>query len=295
MLPGQSGALRLFQFKGITVYLHWSWFLLAFWQTSSNAHKYENPLWAGLQYLTLFAIVLLHEFGHSLACRQVGGRAEQIVLWPLGGVAYVAPPQRPGAVLWSIAAGPLVNVALLPVLLLLNWGAAALGLQESAPDMFAYLQAVQMINFVLLGFNLLPIYPLDGGQILQAILWFFIGQARSLYVCSLIGLLGALAVLGFALFTGSFWIGIMAAFILMASWSGFQRARFLGGSRRHEQFSCPHCGYPPRKGALWRCPQCSGAVDTFSHAMRCPHCGEAFVSVACPECRQLSSSNDWQR
>ena len=57
-----------------------------------------------------------HEFGHALACRQVGGSANQIILWPLGGVAYVNPPQRPGATLWSIAAGPLVNVALLPVL-----------------------------------------------------------------------------------------------------------------------------------------------------------------------------------
>ena len=48
-------------------------------------------------YLALFSIVLLHEFGHALACRQVGGKADQIVLWPLGGVAYVAPPPRPGA------------------------------------------------------------------------------------------------------------------------------------------------------------------------------------------------------
>ena len=49
---------------------------------------------------------MLHEFGHALACRQVGGQADLIVLWPLGGVAYVNPPPRPGALLWSIAAGP---------------------------------------------------------------------------------------------------------------------------------------------------------------------------------------------
>ena len=56
--------------------------------------------------------MLTHEFGHALACRSVGGTADNIMLWPLGGVAYVNPPQRPGATLWSIAAGPLVNVAL---------------------------------------------------------------------------------------------------------------------------------------------------------------------------------------
>ena len=67
-----------------------------------------------LECLALFLIVLMHEFGHQLACRQVGGQTHDIMLWPLGGVAYVSPPQRPGAQLWSIAAGPLVNVALFP-------------------------------------------------------------------------------------------------------------------------------------------------------------------------------------
>ena len=84
---------------------------------SAAAGGYSSLVWNVLEYLALFAIVLLHEFGHALACRQVGGKANQIVLWPLGGVAYVAPPPRPGATLWSIAAGPLVNVALAPVLI----------------------------------------------------------------------------------------------------------------------------------------------------------------------------------
>ena len=67
-------------------------------------------------------LILAHEFGHSLACRSVGGEANRIVLWPLGGIAYVSPPQRPGATLWSIAAGPLVNVALVPVLFVVKVG-----------------------------------------------------------------------------------------------------------------------------------------------------------------------------
>ena len=90
----------------------------------ARARQYSSLFWNALEYLALFAIVLLHEFGHALACRQVGGRAEQIVLWPLGGVAYVDPPQRPGATLWSIAAGPLVNVVLAPLLIGSYWLAA---------------------------------------------------------------------------------------------------------------------------------------------------------------------------
>ena len=72
-------------------------------------------MWSVLECLALFLIVLIHEFGHQLACRQVGGKTHDIILWPLGGVAYVSPPQRPGAQLWSIAAGPLVNVVLFPM------------------------------------------------------------------------------------------------------------------------------------------------------------------------------------
>src|SRR6266850_8181006 len=131
MLPAKKGSLRLFRFAGIEVYLHWSWFLVAAYEVQSRGRSYGSLAWNALEYLALFSIVLLHEFGHSLACRQVGGKADQIVLWPLGGVAYVDPPQRPGATLWSIAAGPLVNVALLFVLTPLLMVSRELGWPEA--------------------------------------------------------------------------------------------------------------------------------------------------------------------
>src|SRR3954454_24139743 len=112
----QSGSIRLFKIAGITVFLHFTWFLVGAYEVTTLSARYSKPIWAVYEYLALFAIVLLHEFGHALACRQAGGQAEQIVLWPLGGIAFVSPPPRPGAMLWSIAAGPLVNVILLPLL-----------------------------------------------------------------------------------------------------------------------------------------------------------------------------------
>src|SRR5246500_2655304 len=116
MLPTKKGSLRLFRVAGIDVYLHWTWFLMLIYQLQFRALQNLSLGWNLLVYLCLFGIVVLHEFGHALACRQVGGRADQIILWPFGGVAYVDPPPRPGATLWSIAAGPLVNVALIPTL-----------------------------------------------------------------------------------------------------------------------------------------------------------------------------------
>src|SRR5580700_8776951 len=116
MPTGRSGSIKLFRLQGIEVFLHWSWFLAAVLIIRGEFGAYSSIVWNIVEYLALFLIVLTHEFGHALACRSVGGIANRIVLWPLGGVAYVDPPPRPGATLWSIVAGPLVNVALFPIL-----------------------------------------------------------------------------------------------------------------------------------------------------------------------------------
>src|SRR5689334_2278570 len=188
MLPTQKGSIRLFRFAGIQVYLHWSWFVVALIEVNTRSSEYSSYVWNAFEYVALFVIVLLHEFGHALACRQVGGRAEQIILWPLGGVAYVAPPQRPGATLWSIAAGPLVNVALAPVLVIAM--VLANSLVGPGSNVTTLLFRIHVMNIVIFCFNMLPIYPLDGGQILRSILWFFLGRARSLFVAVTIGFVG---------------------------------------------------------------------------------------------------------
>src|SRR5215471_10399366 len=102
MPTARQGAIHLIRLAGVDLYLHWSWFLVAAYEIQSRNGRYSSVLWNALEYLALFAIVLTHEFGHALACRSVGGKADQILLWPFGGVAYVDPPQRPGATLWSI-------------------------------------------------------------------------------------------------------------------------------------------------------------------------------------------------
>jgi Zn-dependent protease len=184
MTPTSKGSFRLFRLAGITVFLHWSWFVVALFEIQDPAGRYHSLAWNAVEYLALFGIVLLHEFGHALACRSVGGRAEEIVLWPLGGVAYVSPPQRPGAILWSIAAGPLVNVVLAAPLLALFFAGEMSGWWMKGDAVRMLVISLSAINLVLLIFNLMPVYPLDGGKILWALLWFFLGRVRSLMVAS---------------------------------------------------------------------------------------------------------------
>jgi len=226
----------------------------------------------------------------------VGGTANQIMLWPLGGIAYVDPPQRPGATLWSIAAGPLVNVALLPILggaLLAGQGA---GWADSMPDVFHFVYAVFWINVMLLAFNILPIYPLDGGKILWSLLWFFLGRARSLFVATIIGFFGILAFAVYALQSGYTWLVIMAVYLVFNCWTSFKYARELmefDKLPRRGGFACPSCRKAPPIGAYWRCGQCQQSFDAFQSGAVCPHCSAASPVTTCLDCRRPSPMSDW--
>jgi Zn-dependent protease len=126
----------------------------------------------------LIAIILLHEFGHCIAARMVGGEADDILLTPLGGLASAMSPHRPGATFVTIAGGPAVNVI---ICVGCAAGLTVLGHAPSwnpwHPAWYAWgtaafhLNAVFTISYFLLLFNLLPIYALDGGQMLHTILW----------------------------------------------------------------------------------------------------------------------------
>jgi len=304
-MPTHKGSIRLFRLAGITVYLHWMWFLAAIYSIQYRTHVYSSLEWNVLEYLSLFAIVLTHEFGHQLACRQVGGKTHDIVLWLLGGVAYVSPPQRPGAQLWSIAAGPLVNVALIPVFSVLVLASSHLGWYDTHPDAYALIRNVWKINVGLLIFNLMPVYPLDGGQILRSLLWFPFGRANSLLAASVvgfIGLAGLLALTAWIFFidqdtTGGTWLALIAVFIALNCWSGLKQGLTLARIAkmpRRDGFACPVCKIAPPVGAIWRCGKCGSPFDTFATQATCPNCGTQFSATQCLDCGSTSQISEWQ-
>lgn len=299
MLPSHSGSFPLFRFAGIQVYLHWWWFVFAVVEVTMRSRAYTSFVWNVAEYLALFVIVLLHEFGHALACRQTGGKADQIILWPLGGIAFVRPPPRPGAELWSIAAGPLVNVLLVPVLYGLLWARANLGWGIEFSDYKRFLQAVFWINTGLLIFNMLPVYPLDGGQIVRSLLWFLVGRARSLQIATVFGAVGVVALAG-----GLLWLQperwlltlLMAGFLGQQCLVGFRQARAilaLEKMPRHAGFRCPTCQQAPPGGPLWLCPACGQRFDPFSTVGVCPHCATARPGIPCAHCGADHSLAQW--
>ncbi len=292
----RQGSIHLFRFAGVDLFLHWSWFLVGIYEIQSRSGRYSSITWNVLEYLALFLIVALHEYGHALACKQVGGRANQIVLWPLGGVAYVDPPPRPGATLWSIAAGPLVNVVLVPILGALFLFSRSAGWPTIMPDAYHLVRAILAINIGLLVFNILPVYPLDGGQILRSLLWFLVGRARSLQIATILGLVGVVGLIGLAFYSGSIWYGALALFMLMNCWGGFKHAqsllRMAKLPRRHG-YSCPTCKTSPPAGAYWKCGHCGQPFDTFETGAECPNCHFQFPATQCLDCGRQHPLSEW--
>jgi Zn-dependent protease len=295
-MPSHKGTIRLFQLFGITVFLHWSWFLVAVYEIQRQ-QTYSSVAWNALEYLAVFAIVTLHEFGHALACRSVGGRAEQIVLWPLGGVAYVNPPVRPGATLWSIAAGPLVNVALVPFLAVLAVFTYMPGTDVPPTDFGVFVRELNVINLVLFLFNVLPFYPLDGGKIVRSLLWYVVGRARSLMATAIVGFIGVAGMGLLALMTKSAWVGLLTVFAATQCINGFKQAQILKRLEalpRRSEAACPSCKSKPPIGAFWVCSSCRAGFDTFETGASCPQCGMTFATTMCLDCLEQNPISTWR-
>ena len=172
-----SWGLPVGRIAGIRIKLHW--LLLLFWAFRLDDY-WRGPdkstgitLWlifVGLVFLS----ILLHELGHCFAARSQGGHAEEVLLWPLGGLAFVSAPYTPRAQLVVAAGGPLVTllIALVAFLVLPLIGRLSPELVHSRYFQQAHFVLVY-VNLFLLIFNLIPLYPLDGGRIFHAILWGF--------------------------------------------------------------------------------------------------------------------------
>ncbi|MGH7214261.1 MAG: M50 family metallopeptidase, partial [Tepidisphaeraceae bacterium] len=171
----------------------------------------------------LFLIVLLHEFGHCFACRWVGGEADEIVMHPLGGLALAQPPRRPLPTFITVAGGPVVNVVLClifgAVLYVTNgqlpWNPFNLRFDpvfgyDGWTDIAWYSYWLFHMSWTLLMFNLLPIFPLDGGQMLQSILWPMFGYYKSMNFACITGMVGAVVGGMVALATLNIWLAVLA-------------------------------------------------------------------------------------
>lgn len=223
----------------------------------------EALLFASGSYLILFALVLLHEFGHCFGARWTGGEADEILIWPLGGLASTNPPHTPRAHFLTTAAGPAVNVVVcaLCAALLLAW-TGSFGsvpwnpLHPTIPvDPKFILTAtrgqewvmrVYGLSYILLLFNLLPIFPLDGGRLLQAWLWKRSDFTQSMMIATGTGMVGAILLGLFGLFIEESWMLLcIATFGYITCWQ-LRRA-----TRDHAEFAGAGFDFPAGGESSW--------------------------------------------
>jgi len=169
------GAWQIGRFAGILVQVHWTFALLIGWVVMIHLRDgggVSDALRGVALTLAVFTCVVLHEFGHALTARRYGIGTRDITLLPIGGVARLARmPEDPRQELLVAAAGPAVNVILaagLAGVLVLS------GRYAPVTDMTLvgarFLDQLLVINVVLVVFNLLPAFPMDGGRVLRALL-----------------------------------------------------------------------------------------------------------------------------
>jgi Zn-dependent protease len=190
MLGG--GSITLFHIRGIRIGVDWSWFLfmflLIFWASGYYGEVLDEPSSSSSAFLLalgtafgFFGSILLHELGHAAAARRDGIGISSIQLWLLGGMARLdRETDSPGSELRMALAGPAVTFAITVLLV-------AVGVAASNPDEFRHLMEergrvgasgplamlayLAAINLLVLLFNLLPAFPMDGGRVARAIAW----------------------------------------------------------------------------------------------------------------------------
>src|SRR5438876_1500413 len=183
-----SWSLPIFRIAGIQLRIHITFLLLIGWLAVGYYAQGGSAMALGriLFVLLLFVCVVLHEFGHALAAKHFGINTPDITLLPIGGVARLERmPDEPRQELIIALAGPLVNVVIaLTLLAVVGWRGLAAQAMMGGPDLLAQLL---VINVVLVLFNLLPAFPMDGGRVLRALLATRLSYARATQVAANIG------------------------------------------------------------------------------------------------------------
>ncbi|MDE3084146.1 MAG: site-2 protease family protein [Verrucomicrobiota bacterium] len=212
-------SMNLFRIRGIQLAVHGSFFLLLGyyawygWDTGGGL----AALWSAGMLLAFFACVVLHELGHSFTARRFGVNVSRILLMPIGGMAeFDSIPRRPRSELLITLAGPAVNFLLAALLIIFvrfprGWDPPA------TPDSLAELgRQLLVANLVMGCFNLAPVFPMDGGRILRALLAYKLPYVDATFWAMSVGKVLAAAAIAAGFIYGYYLVAALFLFIFIA-------------------------------------------------------------------------------
>ncbi len=233
---------------GIQIGIHFSWLMIAMLITVSlSAHfQVSHPEWsAGLAWLCaaitgllFFATIIAHELAHALVAKSRDLPVRSITLFALGGVAEIEKEAEDAKTeFWIGIAGPIMSVLIGVVSLLISALAGWQWTATPATPPLAILVWLGFINLSLAVFNMIPGFPLDGGRVLRAIIWWITGDAdRSTRIAANVGQLVALGFIAMGVMRffggagfGSLWIAFIGWFLLQAARTSLLQTEVLAG------------------------------------------------------------------
>ena len=228
--------IKLGRIFGVAIGLHYSWIIIALLVTLSLRSQFavEHPNWAGSTIWTVaivtgllfFVSILLHELSHAAVARLRGIPVRAITLFALGGVAQIEKDAADAkSEFWMGIIGPITSFVIGAVCLVLAWLTGWNFSTESGSPLMAMFMWLGIINISLAIFNMIPGFPLDGGRVLRAIVWWITGDGnRSTRIASKVGRVVAMAfiLLGIWRFfsgagLGGLWIAFIGWFLLDAA------------------------------------------------------------------------------
>lgn len=193
-----KGVLKLGRVFGIKIEVHWTFTLLLIWVAFLEIQQGGNLdriLLNEALILALFLCVVLHELGHALTAKRFHIKTQKITLLPIGGIASLEKmPEKPGQELLVALAGPAVNVVIalllalvVPVRSYFNFDAIVTEEMLYEPSLQNFLFYLFIANVMLVVFNLIPAFPMDGGRVLRALLSFKLGRVRATAIAASLG------------------------------------------------------------------------------------------------------------
>lgn len=201
-----KGSIRLFRLFGIQLSVHWTFFLLLGyvawegWRDALASGQAELPVFGALAYVVglvvFFACVVLHELGHALTARRFGVGVPRILLLPIGGMAeFDSIPRKPSSEFLIALAGPAVNFVIVAVLLgcgvvfpgaqILEFLRFVFSAHQGGVEIdMTFWQELLTMNLIMGCFNLVPVFPMDGGRVLRALLAMRLEYVRATFIAA---------------------------------------------------------------------------------------------------------------
>ena len=212
-------SLNIGKIFGVQVRIHWSFWILPLWIYFSSILGGAGLTYAVATVLFVFAIfgcVLLHELGHAMAARQFGIPTRDITLLPIGGLAALERmPRNPFQELWIAIAGPLVNVAIATMLLI----GLVVADVTSATMFGSFMWRLALANVVLVVFNMIPAFPMDGGRVLRSVFAMFMEWSQATRIAATVGKVSAVGLGLLGILSGNLVLVLVAMFVFFAAQS----------------------------------------------------------------------------